>query len=73
MTNTKKFALEELRILEKESPTSLLLEFKKEILDLCEAFGKSGQSGGSAPYIAHDLTNKLKSLLLQNPEETLGV
>jgi hypothetical protein len=38
--------------------------FKDEILALCEKFGKSGQSGGSAPYTASAITQALQKLLL---------
>ncbi len=37
------------------------------ILALCEKFGKSGQSGGSAPYTATAISQAIKSLLLQEP------
>ncbi len=45
MTNTKKFTQIELDILEATVPDSVIIPFKKEILDLCESFGDSGQSG----------------------------
>ena len=45
----------------------VILEFREEILALCEKFGQSGQSGGSAPYTAGAVCNALKHLLLQEP------
>src|SRR5690606_2483646 len=45
-------------------PDHLLIEFKEEILNLCEKFGNSGQSGGSAPYTASSLSNMIKKLCL---------
>ena len=59
----------ELDILERLVEDSLIIPFKKEILDLCKAFKKSGQSGGSAPYTAHAISDTIKSLLLN---ETLA-
>lgn len=67
MTNTQKFALKELNILEATTPDAIILPFKKEILALCEAFGKSGQSGGSAPYTASIIADVLKKLMMQEP------
>jgi hypothetical protein len=71
MTNTKSFAVTELSILSKSftDPENrpVVEEFTKEILALCEAFGKSGQSGGSAGYVATALSQAIKSLLLQEP------
>ena len=48
MTNTQKFAQKELDILAATVPDAIVTPFAKEILALCEAFGNSGQSGGSA-------------------------
>lgn len=71
MTNTKKFAVVELDILSKSctDPENrpLIEPFRKEIFALCEKFGKSGQSGGSAPYTATCLSQAIKHLLLQEP------
>lgn len=63
MTNTQQHAINEFAILEKNVPDASVIPFKKEILALCEAFGKSGQSGGSAPYTAGAITSAIKSLL----------
>jgi hypothetical protein len=67
MTNTQKFAKQELQILETSVPDAIIIPFKKEILALCEAFGNSGQSGGSAPYTASAISQAIKKLMLQEP------
>jgi len=67
MTNTYVNAQKELEILSKEVPGAVILPFSKEILNLCEAFGKSGQSGMSAPMVASALSQAIKKLLLQEP------
>jgi hypothetical protein len=67
MTNTQKFAKRELDILEATTPDAIIIPFAKEILALCEAFGKSGQSGGSAPYTASAISQAIKKLMLQEP------
>jgi hypothetical protein len=64
MTNTYKFAKQELDILSATVPDAIVTPFAKEILALCEAFGKSGQSGGSAPYTASAISQVVKKLLL---------
>ena len=38
-----------------------------DLLALVEKFGESGQSGGSAPYIAGAISNAVKELCLQRP------
>ena len=67
MTNTQKFAKRELDILEATTPDAIITPFAKEILALCEAFGNSGQSGGSAPYTASAISQAVKHLMLQEP------
>lgn len=67
MTNTQSFAKQELDILAKTVPDAIVTPFASEILALCEAFGKSGQSGGSAPYVATAISKAVKKLLLQEP------
>jgi hypothetical protein len=67
MTNTQKFVKRELEILAATVPDAVITPFAKEILALCEAFGNSGQSGGSAPYTASVLAQAIKKLLLQEP------
>ncbi len=64
MTNTGLHAKKELEIL-LNNKDSVLEEFKDEIISLCDRFGKSGQSGGSAPYVAKIISNSLEKLLLQ--------
>jgi len=65
--NTKKFAKQELSILAETAPDAIVTPFTKEIIALCEAFGKSGQSGGSAPYTASAIAQVVKKLCLQEP------
>src|SRR5690554_4593318 len=67
MTNTQKFAKQELDILAATVPDAIVTPFAKEILALCEAFGKSGQSGGSAPYTVSAISQAVKKLCLQEP------
>ena len=67
MTNTQKFAKQELDILASTVPDAIVTPFAKEILALCEAFGNSGQSGGSASYTATAISKAIKKLLLQEP------
>lgn len=71
MTNTQRFAQRELDILVKSSPDPenrpIIEPFIPEILALCEKFGNSGQSGGSAPYTATVLSQAVKKLCLQEP------
>ena len=67
MTNTQKHAKRELDILAATVPDAIITPFAKEILALCEKFGKSGQSGGSAPYTATAISKAVKNLLLQEP------
>ncbi len=67
-TSTYKHAKTELELLSKSKPDKdnrpLIEPFKKEILALCEKFGKSGQSGSSAPYVARALSQSIEKLLL---------
>jgi hypothetical protein len=71
MTNTYLHAATELEILSKsakdENNRPIIEPFKNEILALCERFGMSGQSGGSAPYTASAISQAIKKLLLQEP------
>lgn len=71
MTNTQSYAQRELGILVKfcTDPDNrpIIEPFIPEILALCEKFGNSGQSGGSAPYTATALSQAIKKLCLQEP------
>lgn len=67
MTNTQRFAATELGILIATTPDAIIRDFVPEILALCEKFGESGQSGGSAPYTATALSQAIKKLCLQEP------
>jgi len=64
MTNSKLHAKRELELLEKITPDAIVIPFKNEILALCEAFGKSGQSGGSAPFTATAISQAVKKLMM---------
>lgn len=67
MTNTYSFAEQELDILAATVSKATITPYRKELLALCEAFGKSGQSGGSAPYTAGAIADAVRKLLLQQP------
>jgi hypothetical protein len=45
----------------------LIKEFIPEILNLVKKFSKSGQSGGSAPYVANSIASTVKELCLHKP------
>lgn len=71
MSNARKFAELELDILSKSNVnfenTSLVRDFIPEIIALVDKFGKSGQSGFSAPSTAHALSRVIEKLCLQEP------
>src|ERR1700733_12817270 len=71
ISNTRRFAERELSILSKAATDPknrpIIEPFAEEILALVDRFGKSGQSGGSAPYTAAAISQALKKLLLQEP------
>lgn len=68
MSNLKSYAEIELEILEKSTTgDAVIVPFKKELIALADAFGKSGQSGGSAPFVATALSQAVKKLLLFEP------
>lgn len=69
MTNTRTHAEIELDILVKSATgpddRPVIEPFIPELLALAEKFGLSGQSGGSAPYVAGALSQAVKHLCLQ--------
>ena len=67
MNNSQLHAKRELDILAATAPDAIILPFSKEILALCEAFGKSGQSGGSAPYVASAISQAVNNLMMFKP------
>lgn len=64
MTNSQSHAKRELGILEKTTLNAIVTPFKKEIQALCESFGKSGQSGGSAPFTARSISQAVEKLMM---------
>lgn len=66
-THAALYAKRELDILSKTVNEPIIEPFTNEILALCEKFGKSGQSGGSAPYTACALADAIKKLCMQRP------
>ena len=71
LSNTASFAKQELDILVKSAPDPdnrpIIEEFIPEIIALVDRFGKSGQSGGSAPYTANAISQAIKKLCLHEP------
>lgn len=71
MTNTQRHAQREFDVINKlySEPDNkhIIKEFEPEIMALCEKFGLSGQSGGSAPMVASCLSGAIEKLLLQEP------
>ena len=71
LSNTGKHAEREYAILEKINLTTkanpIILEFKDEIIALCDKFGKSGQSGGSRPYATYMIARCVEQLLERLP------
>ena len=57
-------AEKELDILIKTTIDAIIRDFIPEILALCEKFGESGQSGGSAPYTAKAISQAVEKLCL---------
>lgn len=51
----------------KEGKTLLIAEFVPEIEALVDKFGKSGQSGGSAPFTAGAIVDTIKKMLAHEP------
>ena len=71
MTNIQSHAQIEFDILKNNVPDAIILEFKDEILALCEKFGMSGQSGGSAPYVSSAISSAIKKLCMQEAISSL--
>ena len=69
MTNSQLHAKRELEVLAKTTPDAIVTPFANEIISLCEAFGNSGQSGGSAPFTATAISQAVKTLMMN---ETLA-
>lgn len=66
-TPTAKHAKKEIDILVKTVKEPIIEPFRDELIALCERFGKSGQSGGSAPFTAAALGQAVKTLCMQRP------
>lgn len=70
-SNIYEFAKTELQILSASAPDKdnrpVIEPFINEILELCDKFGKSGQSGGSAPTVATVISQTVKKLMLFEP------
>lgn len=64
MSNLQSHAKRELEMLAETTPGAIILEFSNEIIALCEAFGKSGQSGGSAPFVSSAISQAVKKLMM---------
>lgn len=60
-------AKKELEILTKTVDEPIVAEFIPEILALVNKFGKSGQSGGSAPFTAKAIANTVEKLCMFKP------
>jgi len=71
LSNTGKHAKRELEILEKITRSTkadpMILQLKDELIALCDKFGKSGQSGGSAPYATYMIARTVEQLTEQLP------
>ena len=67
----KTFAELELELLSKThndpDDRPIVEEFATEIIALVKKFSESGQSGGSAPYVAHAISDTIKKLCLHEP------
>lgn len=68
-TNTRLYADRELNTLLSipDADKAIVEDFVPEILALCEKFGRSGQSGGSASFYASELGRVIKLLCMQEP------
>jgi len=61
------YAQREIGILLKDVPDALIEPFIPEILALYNKFMNSGQSGGSAPFVARAISQAVESLCLLKP------
>jgi len=61
------YSKREFDIIRKNDPDNFILDFEEEFLKIYDKFMESGQSGGSAPYYASDICEKLKKLLYCEP------
>jgi hypothetical protein len=66
-SNTVMKAIDEFKILKQNTPDAVVLEFETEILNLVDKFGHSGQSGGSAPFVASAIRDVVYKLCMQEP------
>ncbi len=67
MSNLLDHAKREFADLKTEMPDSVVIEFEEQILDLIEAFGASGQSGGSAPFVSDCIIGTIRKLMSYQP------
>ena len=67
LSNVGYFATNEFRALRKMVPDAEILFFEKEILALADKFGKSGQSGGSAPAAIQQICVAINTVLSYRP------
>lgn len=70
-TNTGRHAELEIKALMKGNPENPIKGMEKEIVALADAFGRSGQSGGSGPYTASLLSQLVRELCMQQPVSPL--
>jgi hypothetical protein len=61
------FAKSELDLLIKTCDDAIVKEFIPEIIALVDKFGDSGQSGGSAPYTSHTISDTIAKLCMFKP------
>jgi len=71
MSNIRKKAELEFKILESEVQDSIVMPFKNEIMALLEKFSNNGESGGSAPFTTSAILDVIKKLLSQEPLSSL--
>lgn len=70
-TNTGKHAKVEIEALAKNTPDHVLKGMEEEIVALADAFGRSGQSGGLAPYVSEVISRIVRALCMQEPVSAL--